>query len=143
MGLWGRIRGSHTDAVDKHFRLIDRATEVTSASLVCHEDTWSVLTQVPAFRLDELATDRITHLEGRLVQVELSGPLLVNVLDVTAAYDRYTSRLRSKRLHKPDGALDLAKRLRAAIAAALEGVGPEGNGPIPTIRLDEPAVTEQ
>lgn len=111
--------------------------------LVCHEDTWSVLTQVSAFELDKLDADRITRLEGRLVEIELSGLNLVTILEVTADYDRLTSKMKVKQLYKPAGALNIANRLRAEIAAALHRVGPEGDSPIPAIRLDDKATTGQ
>lgn len=138
VGLWDRIRGIDRDRLRLHFTLVDRAAGVATVPLICHEDTWSVLTQVRAFGLDQLPADRITRRDDRLVEVELSGATLVTILDATADYDRHSRAMKIRRLvHTPAGALQIVNRLRKQIATVLEKVGPGGDSEIPPLVLDD------
>lgn len=137
MGLWDRIRGVDRRAQREHFALVRRAAGVASVPLVCHEDVWSVLAGVSALGWDELPDDRIQR-TGRMVEVELSGVNLVTLLEVTANYDRTTLALKVRKLDTQQ-ALDLANQLRDRLAAVLAHVGPDGQGQVPAIRLDDKA----
>ncbi|MGC4990518.1 hypothetical protein [Nocardia salmonicida] len=105
-----------------------RAAGVSTVQLVCHRDTWQVLSSLwYQGRLPAVPKDRVKALGDEMVEVTLSGPTLVSLITFT---------------HNPGGTyttVAVANRVYEQIAKVIDAVDPDAAPglPIPAIVLDD------
>ena len=105
-----------------------RAAGVTTAQLICHEDTWTKLHGLIPL-LDRKPPPRVQALEGGLVEVTLSGPYIVTLLRTM-----YGSWLPGEITEQV-----IAERAYREFAKVIDAVDPEAKPgqPLPPIVLDD------
>lgn len=141
MGFFGDLLDTFTEK-DRWMR---RAAGISTLRLICHEDTWRALKNLPADSLEHpshtqrigvgLAPERITSGESGLQEIVLSGPDVVRVIKVTA-YNKKSTNLEWRAI---------AQRAYIGFGSVLQTVGPHHtpDTEIPPVILDDrpPAAT--
>lgn len=138
MGFFGDLLDSFTEK-DRWMR---RAAGISTMQLTCHPDTWEALLGLPSSHLMDSRVESIDAHEERVVidergmlQIALSGPEVVRIIQVTAYNKKSQSPVRKA----------IAERTYMAFGAVLDTVGPTHNPDteIPPVILDDrpPAAT--
>lgn len=131
MGMISEIRdwiNSATAPKREHELRQRRAAGVSTVQLVCHSDTWSVLSGL-WFQtvLPKVPKDRVKSRADGMVEVTLTGPTLVSLITLTHRGGiTYTD-------------IAVAKRTYEQIAKVIDAIDPDADPglPIPAIVLDD------
>ena len=131
MGMISEIRewiDSATAPKRAHELRQRRAAGVSTVQLVCHSDTWNVLSdRWSQSVLSRVPKDRVKLRADGMVEVTLTGPTLVSLITIT---------------HSPHGTytdVAVAQRTYEQIAKVIDAVDPDADPgiPIPAIVLDD------
>lgn len=132
MGMISEIRewiDSATAPKRAHELRLRRAAGVSTVQLVCHGDTWNVLSdRWSQSVLSRVPKDRVKLRADGMVEVTLTGPTLVSLIAIT---------------HNSHGTthtdVAVAKRTYEQIAKVIDAIDPDAAPglPIPAIVLDD------
>lgn len=102
---------------------------VGSVQMRCHADTWRVISEEMWRQGGEMSEERVTELADGLVEVTLSGPHLMTLVEITAPDWR----------HLTDAHRAMAQRVYRQVSTVIDAIDPDAapGKPIPPIILDD------
>lgn len=112
-----------------HQQRLERAAGISSLTLRCHPETWSYVIVMAGMKWS-LDVPQPRKLDNGLVEVDLSGPIVVRLLENAWQLSPYT----------PPVTAALTRRLNRSLIAVVDQVDPDApTRPLPPVVLDDRA----